>query len=451
MENLKNSGEKKMDKKLENFKNIIDYYPGISANSYDRLECTNKPSRRNLMRKYKTTWLGLLRLVGPPTLKDSQVERNEEGVYQKFSIFSGEISVNQITIVSLEEAIAIAGVDLDHWEVERWVKNTWPVTMKLKDDTTKTVTMHQVKVFFKSRSKKNLYLGFKDLIDRAPTLTTKKIKRAPKPTGIAAEIAIIDAHIGKLAWSRETGQLDYDLKISVNDYLNAFDQNIQWIEPFKPEKIFYIVGQDIFHVENFEATTFKGGNRLDADSRLPKIYRKGSEVIIRCIEQCSQVAPTEVIWVPGNHDMHASFFLCMLLEKLFAGNKRISVDVGEQRRKARLWGNLLVGFTHEIRGRQASWINELSAAFPELWGKSKFREWHYGHKHKKQTTMSYPYLTEGSVALRQLTALSPIDFWHYENLFTDAVPGGESFLWSKTNGVFANFTAWTTRRIRNGK
>ena len=65
--------------------------------------------------------------------------------------------------------------------------------------------------------------------------------------------------------------------------------------------------------------------------------------------------------------------------------------------------------------------------------------------------MSYPYLTEGSVALRQLTALSPIDFWHYENLFTDAVPGGESFLWSKTNGVFANFTAWTTRRIRNGK
>jgi len=45
--------------------------------------------------------------------------------------------------------------------------------------------------------------------------------------------------------------------------------------------------------------------------------------------------------------------------------------------------------------------------------------------------------------LRQLTALSPIDAWHFENLFTDAVPGGEAFVWSKEHGVIANFTAWT--------
>ena len=54
-----------------------------------------------------------------------------------------------------------------------------------------------------------------------------------------------------------------------------------------------------------------------------------------------------------------------------------------------------------------------------------------------------PVTTHGGVICRQLTALSPIDVWHFENLFTDAVPGGEAYLWSKTKGIFSNFVAWT--------
>jgi hypothetical protein len=49
----------------------------------------------------------------------------------------------------------------------------------------------------------------------------------------------------------------------------------------------------------------------------------------------------------------------------------------------------------------------------------------------------------GGVVLRQLTALSPVDKWHTDNLFTDAVPGGEGYIWNKTKGVTANFMAWT--------
>ena len=35
------------------------------------------------------------------------------------------------------------------------------------------------------------------------------------------------------------------------------------------------------------------------------------------------------------------------------------------------------------------------------------------------------------------------DKWHVDEVFTDAVPGGELLLWSKDQGVFSNFTAWT--------
>jgi len=108
-----------------------------------------------------------------------------------------------------------------------------------------------------------------------------------------------------------------------------------------------------------------------------------------------------------------------------------------------LWGNLLVGWTHRIVGRYNTWSNELAQAFPELWGKSKFREWHHGDQHKKHNVKIVPLFTSGGVVCRQITALSPVDKWHFENLFTDAVPGGESFLWSKDVGVFANFMVWT--------
>jgi len=57
-----------------------------------------------------------------------------------------------------------------------------------------------------------------------------------------------------------------------------------------------------------------------------------------------------------------------------------------------------------------------------------------------------PIFTAGGVLCRQLTALSEIDKWHYDNLFVDAVSGGEGFLWDKENGVFCNFTAWTQGR-----
>jgi hypothetical protein len=149
--------------------------------------------------------------------------------------------------------------------------------------------------------------------------------------------------------------------------------------------------------------------------------------------------------------MHASMFLCCALEQHFRNDEHVTVDVSEEYRKARLWGNLLIGWTHELPvGRATNWANELAHAFPKLWGQSEYREWHHGHKHKKSQIKISPVSSMGGVTMRQLTALSPIDFWHYEHMFVDAVPGGESFILSKDHGVVANYVAWSkTKNIRN--
>jgi len=302
-----------------------------------------------------------------------------------------------------------------------------------------------IEITFKRRPiEADVLESFKKIIKDMPPFEGPKIRRRPvKSNGIAAEITTFDAHLQKLAWERETGYRNYDLSIAIEDYNYVSDKNLDLITPHKPEKIFYIIGQDMYHVDNMAAHTTHGSHAMDVDGRITKGHTKAFALSRDNIYKCSKVAPVEVIWIPGNHDFLASYMLAFALKEHFRNDRRITVDVGEDPAKARLWGTLLVGWTHRIVGRHTVWSNELAQKFPELWGQSKFREWHHGDQHKKQNVKITPVFTSGGVVCRQITALSPVDKWHSENVFTDAVPGGESFLWSKEEGVFANFMSWT--------
>ena len=305
-----------------------------------------------------------------------------------------------------------------------------------------------IEVIFKRKPiEADLLNSFKELMEEMPIFEQPSYlalnKKRPKNNGIAGEITTFDAHLGKLAWEQETGYRNFDLNIAIKDYQYVSDSNLDLLAPHKPEKIFYIIGQDMYHVDNMAGHTTGGDHSLDVDGRITKVHKKAFTVSRDNIYKASRIAPVEVVWIPGNHDFLASFMLAFSLKEHFRNDKRIIVDISENPRKARLWGNLLVGWTHRIVGRHTVWSNELAQQFPELWGKSKFREWHHGDQHKKQDVKITPIFTSGGVICRQITALSPVDKWHTDNVFTDAVPGGESFLWSKEQGVFANFNIWT--------
>jgi hypothetical protein len=392
--------------------------------------------------------------TGIPVSKQSGV--GTEGVHKEFSDNTGCIELNSYTICDKDDALRVANIDLDTWDIAKYTFNSWQVTMKLRkeigrdkngkpiyEDEPKTKTNYQHKFELKLKIPHPFELAVQRLIKEVPKFQSNKAPKFIAPSGIAGEMALFDAHLAKLAWAAETGRRDYDLDIGASDYINACSTNLAWMTPFKPEKIFYVLGHDYMHFENYSGTTWKGGNVLDVDSRLPKVIYTAIETQIKCISMCRTVAPVDVIWVPGNHDEHASLWLACLIDHHFKDDRYVTVDISACKRKARLWGNLLVGWAHDMSRKYPSWNNELSQAFPKLWGKSVFREWHCGHKHKKMETKMHPIITQGGVLIRQLTALSPIDAWHFENLFTDAVPGGEALLWSKDHGVIANFTAWS--------
>lgn len=365
----------------------------------------------------------------------------------------------------LNEFLTECGVDRKKWVVEKYKISAWDVSSKYRDQDLKfdqgvmdghairknqwiRTKNYSISVTLARNKHAELIEGFENYIKQVPKFQyINKLPHYRRKTGHALEASPFDAHLGKMAWIDETGYRNYDLGIAAEDYEYSIDEMLEGANPWQPEKIFYIVGQDLFHVDNMENETPQNRNPLDVDGRMPKIYEKVFITVTKSIYKCRAMAPVEVIWIPGNHDYLASMFLTYSLYEHFKNDEYVDVDIwreeAKRTRKARLWGNLLVGWTHQItKSGQTTWGNELAQSFPELWGKSVFREWHHGHLHKKQTVKTTPEFTSGGVLCRQLTALSPVDRWHFENVFTDAVPGGEAFVWTLDKGIKSNIISW---------
>jgi hypothetical protein len=357
------------------------------------------------------------------------------------------VTTRSANITNLEKALEYAEVDLSVWEVDRHIINSWEVTMG-KDNTgtgkPETLTNYQVKVWLKRKDKNLIADGVLQYIKDAD-LTIPKVKLITntRKKYIAAELAPVDAHFGKFAWHPECLAGHMDTEIAGKVFIDSCRDNLEKISRWEPSKIFFVVGNDLMHIENVLGQTPFHHNQLDFDSRLPKIIKKCKESLITVIDTAIQLAPTEIVWIPGNHDITGSYWLCEILTERYRANKHVTIDNSPAEKKCRLWGDLLVAWTHDASGRkQNPTINMLPQFWPELWGQSRFREWHTGHKHKSEVTKITPVTTVGGTIVRQLSALSNIDKWHLDNMFVDAVPSCESFIWDKSMGIRAQYPSF---------
>jgi hypothetical protein len=344
-------------------------------------------------------------------------------------------------IRTAEQAMEYCGVNPEDWEIAKKVVNFWDMGKHRN---------WQVKVWLVRKSQLDASAAIERLLKRIPKFKYRAYKphsvQKSHNSGNLGLIANFDAHIGKLAWDVETGQGDYDIPIAVEEFNHVTDTNLERISLFDPEKIIMILGQDMLHYENLEGVTPKGRNILDTDGRLSKLQDAAIDVCVRNVLKCRAVAPVELILVQGNHDQTSSLWLAKVLRAWFKDDKYVTIDCEPRLRKARTWGKTFIGLAHRV---PAGKIPAVHAEFStgrdtkEMWGASEYREILFGDQHKKMQWKVGSQVTHGATLFRQLTALSKIDYWHYENMFTDAVPGGEAFVYNKETGCIANFIEWT--------
>ena len=346
-----------------------------------------------------------------------------------------EISIPNSRIHTLAQLIKAFEIDETEWEVERFIANKWEMGYTTGPKTAKASAvepLYQVKAFL--RRKRNIVDAKAEIEDlknlsRGSMPAHPVSKRPPATKGGMLEINLTDHHFGKLSWKLETLFANYDVKIAAALFWRAFDALLARAPFNYYEEIWFIVGNDLFNADNVEGTT-TSGTQVESDVRHKKTYRTVRNLMIHAIDELrKRTDKVKVIVVPGNHDYNSAWHFGDSLDLFFSQDDDVEVDNNPAPRKYHVYGNTLIGFTHGDKGKSSRLPELMAAESRELFGATKFHEWHTGHLHQTRTEEHH------GVRVRILPALCPRDKWHSEMGFVGNLRSSEAYSWDKIEGL----------------
>ena len=231
---------------------------------------------------------------------------------------------------------------------------------------------------------------------------------APKinDADICVAYCIGDAHLGLYAWGSECGD-DFDLSVAQKDLMAAADRLVDAAPP-SSEALVVQLG-DFYHMDDSTFATPKSGNRLDVDSRFPKVIRAGIKTMRYMIDKALEKHKTvRVRNVAGNHDPHASVTLTEALIGYYSKEPRVIIEDSPQPYFFHRFGSNLVGITHGHAGKPEKFPGIMARDAKKDWGDCDFKYFWHGHIHNKKVFEDIGVLVE---SFRTLAAK---DAWHTE-------------------------------------
>ncbi len=309
------------------------------------------------------------------------------------------------------------------------------------DDSGKmlVVPMYHMEVLFVRKTEEvRTRLAIEDLIrDAKKQIRVPKKKRIiPARGGYLFEVDFPDLHFGKLTWAEESGE-NYDVKIASKLVQNAVAELTGHVSGQKIGKILLPLGNDFFNVDNKDNETAHGTQQQE-DTRWQKTFRLGRQLAMEIIEGLAQIAPVDVLIIPGNHDETRMFYLGDVLDVYYSRVPHVTVNNFAMKRKYYKFGDVLLGLTHGYHERYEKLAFIMSTERPAEWAATRFREWHLGDKHHRKDLL-YGAEDLNGVTIRLLRSLSATDAWHFDKGFVGAPRGAEAFLWDANDGLVAQF------------
>jgi hypothetical protein len=215
-----------------------------------------------------------------------------------------------------------------------------------------------------------------------------------------------DVHIGKLCSSFEVGE-SYNNQIAVNRVLNGVSGILNKVSSLNIDKILFVIGNDILHIDNPKRTT-TSGTPQDTDGMWHSNFIIAKQLYVDIIEKLMCVADVEVVFNPSNHDYTNGFFLAQLIETHFRNSENVKFDCSISHRKYFVYHENLIGTTHGDGAKQQD-LPMLMANESKSWTDCKHRYFYIHHFHHK---ISKDYM---SVCVESLRSPSGTDSWHHRN------------------------------------
>ena len=341
-------------------------------------------------------------------------------------------------IHTLEDLLSFFEVKLDIWEVERFTCNKWEVGAKDHDGNVQTTPLFQVKAVLKRKCTEQQDAVAQE-IEELVGLSESRFRSAPLiikaqelrlKTGNMVELCIPDLHFNRLVWNGETGHGNWDSHIAREVFDKATDDLFQQVFTYKPEKIVFVIGNDLLNADNIQQTTTRGTPQV-CDTHYHKAFEDVRNMKIAAIEKFRALCPVEVITLPGNHDKLASWHLGDSIKMLYCKTPDVTVDTSALPRKYMKWGNCGLCWTHGDEIKRPDLPLTFAAEQRELWGNTKYNEIHLGHLHQTQTQEFH------GVRVRILPVLCKPNEWENSRAYIGNIRCAQAYVWNKESGLKA--------------
>jgi hypothetical protein len=271
----------------------------------------------------------------------------------------------------------------------------------------------------------------KDMKAHAPVY--KEIKR--KGLGMDSHLLVIDpadVHIGKLSKAIETGE-EYNTNIAVQRVMEGVYGIVEKASAFKTDKILYIIGNDILHIDSPKRQT-TSGTPQDTDGMFYDSFTIARKLHVEILEVLREVADVHVQYDPSNHDYMSGMFLADAISCWFHNDQHITFNVTPAHRKYFHYHNNLIGTTHGDGAKEADLPLLMAHEAKQDWAISDHKYWYTHHIHHKRSKDIM------SVTVESLRSPSGADSWHYRNGYIHSPKAIEGFLHHKIYGQIARFT-----------
>lgn len=302
-----------------------------------------------------------------------------------------------------------------------WLK-TDRASLFFKNPEFKTEQEQETEKFFKLHLEE-----VKEYCPKYPTITRNKCE-----DGHLLVVDPADIHIGKLCEAFETGE-DYNNQIAVKRVLEGVQGILDKSQGFNIDKILFIGGNDILHVDSpLRKTT--SGTPQDTDGMWYSNFLTAKRLYIEVLEMLISVADVHFTFNPSNHDYTHGFFLADVIQTHFRHSDNITFDCSIAHRKGFKYGKNLIGTTHGDGAKHSDLPLLMATEFPLDWSETKHRYVYTHHVHHKT---SKDYI---GVTVESLRSPSGTDSWHHRNGYQHSPKAVEGFVHHKEFGQVARIT-----------
>lgn len=389
-----------------------------------------------------------------PTISD----HTDYQMVENYANHTSEVSASVPRILSDEELLEFLNIDRDTWRITKVIYGKseayrkdrqveWDVEDgevkhgKVRDSGKLLVQpLFSVKVFLERKTQEIRWSQALEDSLEAIRKASKPSKKLPKHDGhYLYEIAMPDLQLGRLTTLEGSG-VDQDVQATADRAMAAMQSLMHSVDGKPIDRVLFPVGNDFFDSNTAEMTTAHGTPQQD-DVRWQRTFRTGRDLLVQTIDMWADICPVDVLVIHGNHDEERIFYMGELLDAWYHNNPNVQVDHSESKRKYYAYHNNLIGFTHGYYEKNERLAALMAFEVPEMWAKSKNREWHLGDKHHKKDMIFKTDELENGVVVRVLRSLATPSVWEYDKGYVGSLKAAEGFLWDPQLGVVAQMTA----------